>query len=190
MEVNVLTEDSPLLALYGLGLSFGVTSGLTFDEFTKDEAVLQRMSSVAARLAGKNHGHNKFLRQIHLGLYIKAPRYWWVEFDTYKVGTVSQSESTIHTLRRSPITASMFEGGMNSETVHHLETIRLRKGDDIELKAHLPEAFLQARVVTLNYQNLREIYVQRKNHRLPEWHLFCDAVCSQVAYPEYITATE
>ena len=152
-------------------------------------------------LAGDEHA--KFMRQIFVSVDITAPLLWWKEFDTYKVGTVANSTSTMHKLSSIPITKEMFEfDGLDlivaSGTAPHsdeweyrfedyvedivtmCETLRLKfleTGDAMYWRALvqiLPSAYLQTRTVTMSYANIRNIYFQRKNHKLREWHDFCD----------------
>lgn len=152
-------------------------------------------------LAGNEHA--KFMRQIFVSVDITAPLYWWKEFDTYKVGTVANSTSTMHKLSAQPITMDMFEfdnldvvvdtytsphGGESirifndyaEDIVDMCENLRLKfkeTGDATYWKALiqiLPNAYLQTRTVTMSYANLRNIYFQRQHHKLTEWHDFCD----------------
>ena len=152
-------------------------------------------------LAGDEHA--KFMRQIFVSVDITAPLYWWKEFDTYKVGTVANSTSTMHKLAAEPITMDKFEfdsldvvidsytsphGGESirifedyaEDIIDMCENLRLKfkeTGDAVYWKALiqiLPSAFLQTRTITMSYANLRNIYFQRKNHKLKEWHQFCE----------------
>ena len=138
--------------------------------------------------------HRKFLRQIFVSVDITAPLYWWKEFDTYKVGTVANSTSTMHKLASTPITMDCFElgdfcpklsmgeedGFINDYTekfIHFLETLRLKyletkdKKYWKELIRWLPESWLQTRTVTMNYENLLGMCScgQRRFHKLTEW---------------------
>lgn len=130
--------------------------------------------------AGKEH--RKFLRQIMVSVDITAPRYWWSEFDTYKIGTTTNSCSTMHKLNVYPITIDMFEideiFDFDSiyKTIDILEHFRVlyNQTKDIRylraMKQRLPESFLQKRTVTMNYENVCEFIRQRSIHRLSEWH--------------------
>lgn len=132
-------------------------------------------------------GHNKFLRQIKLWLDIEAPRYWWSEFDTYKVGTTAQSESTIHTLTRRDIDNSDFQDmEVSPKQLKIINKYRTTKDALLICKKYLPEGYLQRRLVTLNYAVLRNIILQRKTHRLPEWHYFIREIYSRVNHPELL----
>lgn len=138
--------------------------------------------------------HRKFLRQIFVSVDITAPLYWWKEFDTYKVGTTANSTSTMHKLTNQPITLECFEIddytstldvpliGLNESlercvnviisTCEGLRQKYLETKDKRywkELVRWLPESWLQMRTVTMNYENLRSMYKQRKNHKLNEW---------------------
>lgn len=189
MKVEVL--DNSLCAkvdsLFGLGLSYGLTSGLSIRKFNIDEQgdIYERLLKIATKLAHVGNGENKFLRQLPVSLDITAPMYWWKEFDTYKVGTTAQSESTMHTLLRNTITQDNFEKFVSEDTIAHLEDLRVNKKFS-ELINELPMGWLQRRIVTCNYAVLQNMYNQRKNHKLPEWRIFCSAVLKGVDHPEWI----
>jgi hypothetical protein len=115
---------------------------------------------------------------------ITSPRYWWSEFDTYKIGTVSNSCSTMHKLSAYPITIDMFDidsilDDFDEEywynAIKYLESTRQKynKTKDIDdfrkLKQTLPESFKQKRTITMNYENIRNMIRTRSNHRLKEW---------------------
>ena len=137
--------------------------------------------------------HRKFMRQIFVSVDITAPLYWWKEFDTYKVGTVANSTSTMHKLASTPITRECFElddfvdlwvddfvGGIyehQSYILAMLESLRLKYNETKdkrywkELIRLLPDSWLQRRTVTMNYENLLAMCSkgQRRNHKLTEW---------------------
>lgn len=204
MEVWVLGEYGYGKALFGIGLSYGLTSGKQFfpDFFDKldewdasqeipkgcqEEYVLfQRLEKVARKLALKGNAENKFLRQISVILDIEAPLFWGKEADTYKVGTTAQSESTMHTLMKNPISQNCFEKPIYEPTLKHLEELR-QSGDFEQLVNELPSGWLQRRILSCNYAVLQNIYAQRNNHKLKEWHVFCSAVVALVEHPDFIT---
>ena len=142
---------------------------------------------LAQRLIKAGSEHRKFLRQIFVSVDITAPLYWWKEFDTYKVGTVANSTSTMHKLADTPITLDCFEltsvklCEAGKQYFQELENMRIRynelKNTDAEkakcywkaLIQLLPESWLQKRTVTMNYENVLNMYRQRKNHKLSEW---------------------
>ena len=131
--------------------------------------------------------HRKFMRQIFVCVDITAPLYWWKEFDTYKVGTVANSTSTMHKLASTPITMDCFEmddfeGNDNlvdywEDVIGHIEGIRKVYNETKdkrywkELIRLLPDSWLQKRTVTMNYENLLVMCSkgQRRNHKLTEW---------------------
>lgn len=146
---------------------------------------------LAQLMIGAGTDEAKFLRQIFISMDITAPLYWWKEFDTYKVGTVANSCSTMHKLDAYPITREMFSwdnvGDPGEEfwaTVDAIcaecERLRLKfkeTGDKVYWRALvqlLPNAWMQKRTVTLNYQVARAQYFARRFHKLTEWHTLCD----------------
>lgn len=193
MNVKVVDEFGYAEALFGIGLSFGLTSGQKVSEFRQvkiyggeRKATYDRLERVAKSLAHKGNGESKFLESMTVYLDITAPRYWWSEFDTYRVGITKQSESTMHTATKRHLTEEDFEGGcVNSIYLDYLNKIVDTK-NLISLKMALPESFLQRRIVVTNYKVLQNMYRQRKNHRLKEWHIFCDALLSQLEHNDFI----
>ena len=138
------------------------------------------------RLAGSDH--RKFIRQIFVSVDITAPLYWWKEYNTYKVATVANSTSTMHKIHSKEFSIEDFshdhltEEGLVSlkRTVEDLERIRLRflekknKEDWYTIIQLLPSSYQQMRTCTMNYESLINMYFSRKNHKLEEWHTFCD----------------
>ena len=187
MKVVILEEHGIDFAFAGLGLSFSVTSSTIHEGLlvSPDDPLFDRMMCRAEKLSGLGGGHDKFLRSIMVNMAITAPMYWWKQFDTYKVGTVTQSESTMHTLMVFPINARMFEGEISPVFIKTLEDFRLA-GDFDALNRHLPQSFLQTRAVSINYAALRNIIRQRQNHKLPEWSLFVEEVLNQCRYPKLL----
>lgn len=187
MNVVIFEEGGADAALYGLGLSFGLTSGILPCSLVKNDNdyLLERLWKRARNLSGLGDGHDKFLRMLRADMLITAPLYWWKQFDTYKVGTVTQSESTMHTLMVFPINARMFEGEISPVFIKTLEDFRLA-GDFDALNRHLPQSFLQTRAVSINYAALQNIIRQRQNHKLPEWSLFVEEVLKQCRYPKLL----
>ena len=153
------------------------------------------------RLAVSGSDHRKFLRQIFVSVDITAPLYWWKEFDTYKVGTVANSTSTMHKIHAKAFTREDFscdrldEGGlaMLDATIDYLETERQKFIADKENRQPwhnmiqmLPSSYNQMRTVTLNYENLINIYYARKSHKLAEWHVLCDWIVTLPAADSWI----
>lgn len=125
--------------------------------------------------------HRKFMRQIFVSVDITAPLYWWKEFDTYKVGTVANSTSTMHKLASTPITKECFEHGdmIYQGTIAELEMNRLKYLESKDMNewkrliVNLPESWLQKRTITMNYENVLNMYNQRcvHSHKLTEWSI-------------------
>ena len=148
--------------------------------------------SLARRLCAAGSDHRKFIRMIFVSVDITAPLYWWKEFDTYKVGTVANSCSTMHKIHSKPFDRSDFSFDKLSDDslklmdglIAYMEKIRLEylKTKDKSLWYNmiqlLPSSYNQMRTVTLNYENLRNIYFARRNHKLDEWHVVCDWIKS------------
>ena len=160
--------------------------------------------NLAKRLRKAGSDHRKFLRQVFVSVDITAPLYWWKEFDTYKVGTVANSTSTMHKIASAPITMDNFSHDhltpdaekVMEAYVTEIEKIRLRyltdgknKDDWYDLIEMIPESWEQMRTVTLNYENLIGIYNSRKDHKLTEWHQFCDFI-RHLPYAEELIISE
>ena len=162
-------------AIYGLGLSKGLTSDMTVNEFYQDDKLYEHMLGVARKLAGKGGGHDKFLESIQVWFVMDMPRYFWQEFDTYRVGGSKQSESTMYTLGKKKIGRVDFVEGMGDVHIINLQTIA-ESDSRIELKKYLPEGFLQKRALNYNLKSLLTMYQQRKTHRLVEWRMLCKVI--------------
>lgn len=187
MRVRLMKEFGYEEALFGIGLSYGKVSGYATPEEAMQHDEWSRLCELAPTLALYGAGgHDKFLRQIGVVLDITAPLYWWKQMDTYKVGTVAQSESTMHTLLKNPITNDCFESGKVPDFyINFLEDLR-QDGDFVKLNAWLPQSWLQRRIWTGNYAVLKNIILQRENHKLPEWKFFFDALLPALGHPELL----
>ena len=159
---------------------------------------------LAKKLAHAGSDHRKFLRQIFVSVDVTAPLYWWKEFDTYKVGTVANSCSTMHKIHAKSFDRDDFscdrldEGGLAAldAIIAYLEVERIKFCEDKTNKQAwhnmiqlLPSSYNQMRTVTLNYENLINIFYARKTHKLAEWHTFCDWIMS-LPYAEDIIAVK
>lgn len=143
---------------------------------------------LAMRLAKAGSDHRKYLRMIFVSVDVTAPLYWWKEYDTYKVATVANSTSTMHKIHSKPFSMDDFSCDHMTDgtkkfmetVVAELENIRLRfketksKDDWYDMIQLLPSSYNQMRTCTFNYETLINIYRARKNHKLAEWHTFCD----------------
>ena len=145
------------------------------------------------RLAVAGSDHRKFLRQVFVSVDITAPLYWWKEFDTYKVGTVANSTSTMHKIHAKAFERDDFshdrldDAGLAAldALIVYLEAERQKFVAEKENRQPwhnmiqlLPSSYNQMRTVTLNYENLINIYYARRHHKLAEWHVLCDWILS------------
>ena len=158
---------------------------------------------LAKRLRNAGSDHRKYLRQVIVCMDITAPMYWWKEFDTYKVGTVANSTSTMHKIHAAPFTADDFSCERMTEAtrakfdgvIAYMEDLRLRYNETkdkalwIDMIQFLPSSYNQMRTVTMNYENLINIYHARKNHKLSEWHVLCAAI-EQLPYAKELIIGE
>lgn len=164
-----------------------------------DHSLMQRLSK-----AGTDH--RKFMRMMPVYVRVTAPLYWWKEFDTYKVGTVANSCSTMHKIQAKEFTLEDFScehlnddrsGAVSNlewfeHLIHHLNKDRLRFIETKEKQFWwqmiqlLPSSYNQTRNVMMNYEVLANIYKSRKNHKLDEWREFCKWI-ETLPYSELIT---
>ena len=142
---------------------------------------------LAKRLCAAGSDHRKFIRQIFVSVDLTAPLYWWKEYDTYKVGTVANSTSTMHRIHSKPFELADFSTDhMTPATLEqmksliaYLETVRQNfvetkdKAAWYDMIQLLPSSYNQMRTCTFNYENLIGMYYARRNHKLEEWHTFC-----------------
>ena len=160
---------------------------------------------LALKLSKSGTDHRKFMRMIVVYVDVTAPLYWWKEMDTYKVGTVSNSCSTMHKITSKPITLSDFsteefdiadEGiSMNDCFINVVADCEMLRKYYLETKDKrywrgliqlLPSSYNQKRTLQLNYEVLANIYQARKFHKLDEWQTFCDWI-ERLPYSEIIT---
>lgn len=162
------------------------------------------------RLRNAGTDHRKFMRMIVVYVGITAPLYWWKEFDTYKIGTVANSCSTMHKIHAKEFDVNDFshehveeltgdDYNMSYDFLLRIVDILnyyrkkfLETGDKVywwQLIQLLPSSYNQKRTVMLNYEVLANIYKSRQNHKLDEWHTFCDWI-KTLPYSELITGKE
>ena len=155
---------------------------------------------LGVKLCHAGSDHRKFIRQIFVSVDILAPLYWWKEFDTYKVGTVANSTSTMHKIQAKAFSRDDFSHDHMSDvalscldmTISCLEE-RRQKFVETKDKSYwydmiqlLPSSYNQLRTVTMNYENLMNIYYARRFHKLDEWHVVCDWIESLPYAKEFI----
>lgn len=151
------------------------------------------------RLCKAGTDHRKFMRMIVVYVDIWAPLYWWKEFDTYKVGTVANSCSTMHTIHKNKFDLNDFScehllPNAEEALCRTITTLNFYREEYLETKDKnywwqmiqlLPSSYNQNRTVMLNYEVLANIYKSRRDHKLDEWHKFCDWI-RELPYSELI----
>ena len=159
--------------------------------------------SLMIKLRNAGTDHRKFMRMIMVSFDITAPLYWWKEYDTYKVATVANSCSTMHKIHEKEftmddfshehlLTGSMFQLHRTVDLLNEAREEYLKTKDKVywwQMIQLLPSSYNQKRTVMLNYEVLANIYKSRKNHKLDEWHTFCEWIES-LPYSELITGVE
>lgn len=194
--------------------SWGKIDSYTTYEVDTDDVLIDEVfnmgendRSLMMNLAKNGPVHAKYRRMIPVWVTLTAPLYWWKEFDTYKVGTVANSCSTMHKIQAKEFTLEDFSceylmskaqvyngyvptsvlectiGALNEFRKLYLETNN--KAYWWQMIQLLPSSYNQKRTVMLNYEVLANIYESRKNHKLDEWHVFCDWI-SELPYSELI----
>ena len=147
--------------------------------------------ALMVKLRNAGSDHRKFMRQILVSVDITAPLYWWKEFDTYKVGTVANSCSTMHKIHAKEFTLDDFSHEhLENAYLHGLKYIIALLNEAREMHSHsekldkksfwwqmiqlMPASYNQMRTVTMNYEVLTNVYHARKHHKLDEWHTLCE----------------
>ncbi len=191
--------------------SWGKSDSLFFDEYEGHVCIFPRKrgtlsfielgpgdKKLMTKLRNAGTDHRKFMRMITVYVDITAPLYWWKEFDTYKVGTVANSCSTMHKIHEKEFTLEdfshehLFDEDSLGVQVYSLDVMRqIVEALNVAREAYLatkdkrywwqmiqllPSSYNQKRTVMLNYEVLANIYKSRRNHKLDEWHTFCDMI--------------
>lgn len=168
--------------------------------FSKGQPKMETLKKLAN---SKQRSHAKFLRQMKIACNISASGYWWKEADTTKIEAIRMSTSTMHTLLKTQLTLDNFEIASNIgkeikqmvmrsllNTISDIDQIRMIGNDETEtlmsIKTILPESFIYHSHYTMNYENLRTMYHDRKNHRVPEWQTFLDSFKDIPYFKEFI----
>lgn len=201
MKITKLEESGIAGALLGIGLSYGVTLQLTqnkdalhewYEDIYQNKPIYllrKKMEKRANKLAPLGGGHNEFLKFIHIHLLITAPDYWWGQMVQYSFVN-DLSTSLMHSALDRNLEQTDFEGIISADGIDLLGYFRNlvinNQMDFDEYIGKIPRGFLYTRVLDTNYMALKNIIAQRKNHKLPQWKLFCDAVLEQVDYPEWL----
>ena len=196
---------------YSIGIPTSNPSAINDKYLSQKYCIGDNDLDLMTRLRNAGTDHRKFMRMITVYVDITAPLYWWKEFDTYKVGTVANSCSTMHKIHSKEFTLedfscehlfdtpeSEFNDSMDvlKEVIDILNLYRdhfvknpHRKDYWWQLIQLLPSSYNQRRTVMLNYEVLANIYKSRRNHKLDEWHVFCEWI-ENLPYSEFITGGE
>jgi len=177
MKVKVIEEAGHNSALLGLSLNFNSN--------------IEKMPKTLKGLSKQpRDSHSKVMRMMQVWIDITAPRYFYQQFDQYKVSTVSSSESTMNTLWKRDLTQDDFEYNIPKPLILRLNmvlrSVRKDKSQLHKLKVILPEGFLQRRIILLNYTVIKNMIADRHNHKLVEWQYFCENIVDQLEYPELL----
>ena len=204
IEIEKTGELGYYNALHGNSLSHGLTEGISFQEFLVDTDLVKRAKSVCNKLAFKGNGHNNFLEQIKVWFILKAPRYFWQEWDTYRFvdnnfsDVCKRSGSTVHTLLKKELNLRDFVEGTSAMTINtfskELTAVKallkdklIYKKDAInKIKKALPEGYLQTRHICADYSSLQSIANQRKGHSLYEWEELRTWLKDNLNHPELV----
>lgn len=189
MKVELLNVCGIQTALVAMRLPFKVMTKSDVVSVNSYFPVDRKDIELASSLVKAGDEHAKAMRGIIAYLAITAPRYFWQEMATYKIGCEClSSTSTMHTLAKG-VTADMFDCDDETLVQEWVDMLQSRIAEydkatgKVEklaafrtLKQSLPESFINTRVYAISYQTLRRIYFQRRNHRLDEWHTICDII--------------
>ena len=193
---NVVLPSKEWLVSVARGMrnSYNSWNKMDTDIIASDSVFGPNDYELAKKLVKAGPSHAKFMRMIPIIFDVTGPLYWWKEMDTYKIGTVRNSCSTMHKIMDKEFTSEDFSYPFNNDYPHFdrvfLDTLDILNACRIEyvkekdpvrkkeiwnfLIAHLPSSYNQKSTMTMNYQVLSTIYQQRKDHKLNEWHQFCD----------------
>lgn len=182
-NVTVLNECGFKEAMLGLSLAFDKGDVTDINSININKA-----TKVAKLLAFKGGGHSKNLESICVWLDMTMPVFWWVEFATYRIGTSAQSQSTMHTIKKRPVSQDDFYKDVSQTVLDNINSLIQSNADIDVIKNELPTGFLQRRVVCTNYLTLQNMIKQRWSHKLRFlWRdVFCQSVLNGVKYPELL----
>ena len=176
MLVETLQENGYDSAALGLSMNYNTSES--------------KAKNTMKNLAHKDLGHNKCLESICVWLNIVAPIYFWSEFDTFRIGVTKQSQSTMHTFLKKEVTE--YEYVFDSVDQKDIDTLTkivnkyIKRKNLRGAKQVNPAGFEQRRVVCLNYKVLRNIIMQRRDHKLDEWQYFCKEIYEQAEHSELL----
>lgn len=197
MQVKVLGVEGIHIACTAMRLSFNSKPDESYVKESHGMQLWEGDVNLLKKLILAGDSDSKVMRMATVWLDITMPRYWYSEFDTYRIGCTEMSESSVHKMlsriKEGKLTVDDFYCNNGTVTefiedaINSMEEAVIVGAPIEDIKQMLPESFLQRRIVCTNYQTLRHIYFDRRNHRLPIWHKFLDELLKQLPFPEFIT---
>lgn len=201
MEFIIEGMRNPMNSWGNSDSSCGTATRATNVQWSDDYFIGTNDANLMKRLSNAGTDHRKFMRMMPVYVRITAPLYWWKEFDTYKVGTVANSCSTMHKIQEHILTTEDFScEHLSPHSVQLLEEYIMEinkailyfkqekdKTDWWQMIQLLPSSYNQTRNVMMNYETLANIYKSRKDHKLDEWRDFCKWI-KELPYSELIVA--
>lgn len=192
IEIEVLEYSGVIPAITGMRNAFNSHDAMDSVKKEFGVSVGTEDKNLMNKLMAAGPSHRKYLRVMDVCLTVRAPRNWWIEFDTYKIGVTTSSEGSTNILRKRPYelgdfsTDSLSEVGLKHllSTIELMNDLRARwletKNVDllIEIYRLRPESYMQKRTFKANYEALGKMYDERNKHTLPEWRSFCAAMVS------------
>lgn len=180
MEIRIIEEAGHAAAVTGLRFSKQVECPLS------DIIEAVGVDTISTRaLAKMDGGHNKFLESMIVWFDMRAPLYFWKQFDTYRVGITKNSKSTMHTLMKSDLGTPDFVELVDTDTVWKIKDY-VAEGRFHQAIANLPDGYLQTRRICCSYKTIRHIVLQRRGHKLGEWATFCTYMKDNLKYPRLL----
>jgi hypothetical protein len=171
MQIETLYISGFYSASYGARLSYGGSSLEKLDSDYETDNLGNKDKNLLSKLVQRGNSHAKAVRMINVSFYIRANNRFLSQLDTYKIGTVSASSSTMHTIMKRDLTNADFSTPLPNAYLAYLNLLRNKK-EFKRLVDSLPMGYLYERVMLVNYQTLRSIYYDRLEHRYDYWDTF------------------
>lgn len=181
---DLKTDSITVTDATAYGINYGLR-GMRLSFTQKREHTFEEDIELAKKLIRSGSSHRKFLRLAQIWCDIRAPRYWWTQYDTYRIGTDGVSESTMHSIMSREITESDFAEYPFDDMGHFgwihpvggvIPILNDYRDEGLfrEIIQALPQSYLQTRTVRISFETLRKMVEERSNHKLQEWHDFTD----------------
>lgn len=173
---DLKTDSITVTNATAYGINYGLR-GMRLSFTQKREHTFEEDIELAKKLIRSGSSHRKFLRLAQVWCDIRAPRYWWTQYDTYRIGTDGVSESTMHSIMSKPVSMADFANGGPSFWNGDFDAIgclnaAIEEKDFDEIVRMLPQSYLQTRTVRISFETLRKMVAERSGHKLQEWRDF------------------